>query len=417
MLPGTLIPQSTRLDMAKNPQLRFPGFTGEWEEKKLGSFLTQEIRVVPKPSGPYKGIGLRSHFKGTFQRLESDPAKIAMDELFLVNENDLIVNITFAWEGALALAKQVDSGGLVSHRFPTYTFNEEITNPRYFQYVFPTKKMKYMLDIISPGGAGRNRVLNKGDFLKIKVNLPTLPEQQKISIFLESIDVWIKSLRGQKEALESYKKEILKKIFNQGIRFKDDAGKYFPKWARISLGDMGFFYRGHSYSAQNVKDHGLLVLRSSNIQQQKLVIDQDLQFVDKDCNEQIVLRKHDIAICMANGSKNLVGKAGEYLGDCAGKVTVGAFCSIYRSNIGLSKYLFQTVQYKKYLHILLAGTNISNFKNSDLSNLEFSFPTSPNEQDKITAFLMSIDNLIESKKQQVHQAEEWKRGLMQRLFV
>ena len=78
---------------------------------------------------------------------------------------------------------------------------------------------------------------------------------------------------------------------------------------------------------------------------------------------------------MANGSKNLVGKSGVfYKNDEFKDVTVGAFCSIYRSKINLSRYLFQTDKYKKYLSILFSGTNINNLKNSDLEKLKFRLP-------------------------------------------
>ena len=147
------------------PSLRFPGFENEWQETKLGDFLIPELREVDKPSDQYKAIGIRSHFKGTFQKLNSDPKKNVMDKLYVVNENDFIVNITFAWEGALAIARKDDHGGFVSHRFPTYIFNKTVSSHDYFKYIFPTQKMKYVLTNISPGGAGRNRVLNKKDFL------------------------------------------------------------------------------------------------------------------------------------------------------------------------------------------------------------------------------------------------------------
>ena len=177
------------------------------------------------------------------------------------------------------------------------------------------------------------------------------------------------------------------------------------------------FFRKHSYNRNNVKKKGLLVLRSSNIQNQRLIINKDLQFVNKDCDEKIILKKDDIVICMANGSKKLVGKSGTYLGDYSGKVTVGAFCSIYRSKIRLAKYFFQTIKYKKYLHISLEGTNIKNLKNYDLEKVKFNIPSSKTEIQKINAVLMTIDKIIQSKQNQIKKANKWKEGLLQRLLV
>ncbi|MBK9013966.1 MAG: restriction endonuclease subunit S [Saprospiraceae bacterium] len=127
-------------------QLRFKGEKGEefpaWEEKRLGDFLIPTFRAIDKPNGLYLAIGIRSHCKGTFQKLEADPEKNAMDTLYEVKENDLIVNITFAWEGAIAMVKKEDDGGLVSHRFPTYTFNRGVVIGEFFQYVYPQKRFR-----------------------------------------------------------------------------------------------------------------------------------------------------------------------------------------------------------------------------------------------------------------------------------
>jgi type I restriction enzyme S subunit len=191
---------------------------------------------------------------------------------------------------------------------------------------------------------------------------------------------------------------------------------FSAKWRPLKLGELGFFYRGHTYSANNVRDNGLLVLRSSNIQGQKLVTDRNLQFVNRDCSDKITLKKHDVAICMANGSKHLVGKAGEYLGNYHGKLTVGAFCSIFRSKIRLSRYLFQTIEYRKYLHIMLAGTNISNLKNSELESLKFHFPILEVEQQKIAGFLGVVDDKISGLQSKKELLEKYKKGVMQKIF-
>jgi restriction modification system DNA specificity domain protein len=158
------------------------------------------------------------------------------------------------------------------------------------------------------------------------------------------------------------------------------------------------------------------VLRSSNIQGGQLILDQDLQFVDKAIGKQQNLRKGDIVICMANGSKKLVGKTAIYKGQYSGSITVGAFCSIFRSNNTLAEYLLQTHQYKKYLNMLLAGTNINNLKSSDLEKLKFILPSNEEEQQKIAAFLIAVDKRVALLERKVQQLEAYKRGVMQQLF-
>ncbi len=186
---------------------------GDWEEKKISDFLILTLREINKPLDNYLAIGIRSHCKGTFQKPDSDPTKIAMDKLYVVKTNDLIVNITFAWEGAIAIVKKEDEGGLVSHRFPTYTFNEEITTPKYFKYIMTQKKFVYRLGLISPGGAGRNKVMSKKDFIKLKLMLPLLEEQEKIASFLSSIDKKINETTQQLKKMQIFKKALLQQMF------------------------------------------------------------------------------------------------------------------------------------------------------------------------------------------------------------
>jgi type I restriction enzyme, S subunit len=198
-----------KIRLKESQSVDFP----EWEETPLSKFLVPTPREVKTPSGPYLAIGVRSHFKGTFQKRNSDPTKIEMETLFTVRPGDLIVNITFAWEGALAIAKAYDDGGLVSHRFPTYTFNEKFTGSEFFQYIYSTARFKHLLKLISPGGAGRNRVLNKKDFLRLKVLLPSVPEQTEIIRFLKALDLSVESVNAQLEKTKQFKKGLLQQMF------------------------------------------------------------------------------------------------------------------------------------------------------------------------------------------------------------
>ena len=106
----------------------------DWQEVCFGNILHNEIRKVAKPQTAYWRLGIRSHAKGTFREFVEDPTTVNMDELYSVQTNDLVVNITFAWEHAIAIVKEEDSGLLVSHRFPTYAFNEN-ASAGFYKYI------------------------------------------------------------------------------------------------------------------------------------------------------------------------------------------------------------------------------------------------------------------------------------------
>ncbi len=149
------------------PKIRFPGFEEPWEQCKLGELVTQVIREIDKPNEPYWKMSVRSHAKGTFRQFVDEPQKVAMDKLYVVHEDDLVVNITFAWEHAIAVASNEDTGMLVSHRFPMYRADGK-SDIKFLKYLVSQEYFRRKMDLISPGGAGRNRVLSKSEFLKLK---------------------------------------------------------------------------------------------------------------------------------------------------------------------------------------------------------------------------------------------------------
>ncbi len=189
-----------------------------WTKIQLIKCLIPTSYPVNKPSEPYNALGIRSHCKGTLVRHIEDPTKIAMDTLYEVKENELILNITFAWEGAITLLSKKDEGKVVSHRFPTYKFNKEYAIPDYFKHLIKTKWFVFQLGSLSPGGAGRNRVLNKTDFLKLKVLLPSVEEQIKIADLLNSIDDTIELLKLELNHLKEQKRGLMQLLLTGIVR-------------------------------------------------------------------------------------------------------------------------------------------------------------------------------------------------------
>ena len=193
------------------PRLRFDGFSGEWEDKYLGELVTQVVREVPKPDKAYKRLSIRSHAKGTFHQVVEEPEKVAMDKLYVVHENDLIVNITFAWEHAIAVAGREDNGLLVSHRFPTFEINKADIN--FIRILVSQEEFRKKMELISPGGAGRNRVLSKGDFVKISLVAPSINEQTAVGSFFRSLDDQIIVYQDKLNGLKKLKTAYLQKMF------------------------------------------------------------------------------------------------------------------------------------------------------------------------------------------------------------
>ncbi|MBC8389834.1 MAG: restriction endonuclease subunit S [Actinobacteria bacterium] len=222
-----------------------------WYCLEMKDFLKFTPREVKKPKDRYLSLGIRSHCKGTFIREVENPYNVMMESLYIVKKDDLIVNITFAWEGAVALIKEADEGAFVSHRFPTYTFDRNIVIPEYFKYLIPSKRFIYELGIISPGGAGRNRVLNRKDFMHLQFVMPPIEEQKKIADILLTWDRTIETVTTLINKKTLLKKGLMQKLLTKGIghtKFRKTLLGEIPlEWKVKRLNELGNLKGGSGF--------------------------------------------------------------------------------------------------------------------------------------------------------------------------
>jgi type I restriction enzyme S subunit len=191
---------------------------------QLGSLLTPEKMAAVTPDGPFRALGVRSHGKGTFSRIDSLAAVEEFGKtVYRVEPNLFIVNIVFAWEGAAAITSEADSGCLVLHRFPTFRINDQLLDIEYFRHVIRTKPFRQLLALASPGGAGRNKTLNRDDLLKFKIHVPPLSEQGEIAETLNSLDRRISLLDDHTSRLARQRDALATQLLTGRLRVKPDA--------------------------------------------------------------------------------------------------------------------------------------------------------------------------------------------------
>ena len=161
--------------------------TFTWEQRKFGEIVEKYEDPIETPTEGYTRLGIRSHAKGTFHSYVEKGKELETAKMFRVAADKFIVNITFGWEHAVAITDENDAGKLVSHRFPQYSFNTGM-NPKFFRYLILDENFKHHLELSSPGGAGRNRVLKLSDMLQYKMNFPSEAEQKKIAAYFDDLD-------------------------------------------------------------------------------------------------------------------------------------------------------------------------------------------------------------------------------------
>ncbi|MEY2447125.1 MAG: type restriction enzyme subunit [Acidimicrobiaceae bacterium] len=136
----------------------------------------------------YREIGIRSHGRGIFHKPLKTGTDLGAKRIFAIEPGDIVLNIVFAWEGAVALAGSAERGMCGSHRFPTYRPIGEECDARYIVEYLRSDLGLRILGDASPGSAGRNRTLNQSALLDAEILLPTVVEQRRTIDLLAAID-------------------------------------------------------------------------------------------------------------------------------------------------------------------------------------------------------------------------------------
>ncbi|WP_437373736.1 restriction endonuclease subunit S [Maribacter litoralis] len=196
------------------------------------------------------------------------------------------------------------------------------------------------------------------------------------------------------------------------FRFPEFENK--DDWENKKLSKLGNLVNGLTYSPKDVREKGLLVLRSSNVQKGQIDLN-DCVFVRPDIKGANISSPGDILICVRNGSKALIGKNALIPGDLP-LSTHGAFMTVFRAAIPSFVFqLFQTETYRNQVKADL-GATINSINGKNLLKYEFIVPKNPNEQLKIAEFLSCLDDVIVAETEKLDHLRDHKKGLLQKLF-
>lgn len=196
----------------KFPEIRFAGNQEEWKLLSLRNIVTSYTDYLPTPTDGYTRLGIRSHMKGTFYDYVAPSKKLGEKRLQRVKRDNLIVNIVFAWEHAIAVTTEEDEGKLVSHRFPQFSFNEGMY-PMFFRYALSDPRFRHHLFLASPSGAGRNKTLRIDEMMDYQLRVPEYEEQKKIAGCLETVDHLIGLYEMELEKIRNVKSACLQGMF------------------------------------------------------------------------------------------------------------------------------------------------------------------------------------------------------------
>ena len=406
------------------PKLRFPGFTEPWEQRKLVDVAKTFIGLVTTMTENYRDSGTllirNSDIKeGQFVFSENP---IHLDEEF-ADKNETrklqigdVVTVHTGDIGTSAVIEEKEAGAIGFATINTRT-DKRILNPYFLSTYFNTEKHKCYASSVSTGDGRSN--YNIKDFNKLILSIPTLDEQERISVLINNINAIITLHQRKLEHLKLKKKSLLQKLFPK-------EGEVYPElrfpgftdpWEQRKLGDLadGVFGGGTPKTSIDTYWNGSIPwIQSSNLMDDKIE-----NFINDKSITNLAIKESATKLIPAN-SIAIVTRVG------VGKVALirekfatsqdflSFYCRHEHNPLFMAYQIFRLMKVKSRL---LQGTSIKGITKSEVLESEVLIPKGAEEEIKIADFLSSCDTLITLHQRKLEHLQLLKKALLQQLFV
>ena len=399
------------------PKLRFKEFEGDWSTNKI-----EEISIVTSGGTPSRNVS--DYWNGDIPWVTT-----SLVDFNVINEaEEFITQVGLDNSSAklfpkdtilMAMYGQGITRGKVAILGIDATTNQacaaiKLKNGFETKFIFQNLMNRYeeIRDLSNEGG---QKNLSAGIIKEILISFPEKEEQTKIASFLSNVDEKISQLTQKHELLSQYKQGMMQKLFSQQIRFKADDGSEFGEWKTKKLEDIFSFSRGEPFSKTDISENGefLCIHYGELFTKYKEVItniSSKTSLLAKNLGE-----IGDILMPSSDVTPDGLAKA-----SClnVSNVFLGGDINILRPQIPCSSEFFSyLINFEKQKVLLcVTGTTVKHVYNKDLKKIGYIYPCLE-EQTKIANFLSAIDQKIEGVAQQIEQAKQWKKGLLQQMFV
>ena len=356
------------------PKLRFKEFNQEWK-----NIVLEEVAQVERGKFSARPRNDPKYFNGNIPFVQT--GDISNSDIFIekysqtLNELGLTVSKLFPPNTILiTIATNIGDSAITKFSIACpdsivgILVRENLSNVYFLKNILDLKKKT--LDSQATQNAQKN--INLQVLKPLEISIPTLDEQTKIANFLTAVDEKISQLNEQHQLMIQYKKGVMQKIFNQEIRFKDDNGEEFGEWEEKKLGKLCCITTG----------------------------------------------KLDANAMVENGKYRFYTCAKEFYHiDNFAFDSEALLISGNGANVGYIHYYNGKFNAYQRTYVLEKWTeNIIYMVLSVLTEMPILLPCL-NEQAKIADFITKLECKIENLSSQLKLAKEWKKGLLQQMFV
>ena len=400
------------------PALRFSEFGGSWSSFTLFELssdgFSNGVFNDPKNVGyGYKLINVKDMYEGDeievsnltlldLPQKEFEKNKVAYGDVFFTRSSLVKEGIAHS-NVFLNVDQDVTYDGPLIKMSP----NQAVVKPMFLGYALKTNSARRQL--IAGGKTTTMTTIGQKDIASVKILIGSLEEQQKIAAFLSSVDTKIEQLNQKKSLLKQYKKGMMQKLFSQEIRFKDEQGKEYPDWEKKQLSCIATKV-SDSYNPVNSEEKFKCIELESLSSESGQVLKTLNASEQKSIKTKFV--KGDV----------LFGKLRPYLkkyyraqfnGVCTSEIWV------LRPKSVPSKFLYYVVQSLPFNRManVQSGSKMPRSDWKIVSQSVFTIPFSHQEQQKFANYLSAIDKKIELVMKQIAQAQIFKKGLLQKMFI
>ena len=392
------------------PKLRFKEFDENWKEVTLKNCITSidsgwspQCESYPANSSEWGVLKTTSvdwsGFNSSFNK--KLPLELTPRKEIEVKPLDILVTRAGPTErvGVVSVVPHsVRSKLMISDKLIRLKSNEE-NNPLFLGISLSSVKCQNQLQSKTSGLAKSQTNISQKILGEVLLKLPSKEEQTKIASFLSAVDEKISQLTKKHELLSQYKQGMMQKLFSQQIRFKADDGSEFGEWEGKELHQIFQIKAGGDIEKSSVSE-----VRTSEFSYPI--------FANSDKNKGFYgwankFKYKEAVTVTGRGNLGIAVARNEPFYPI---VRLLVLLPLVKQNL---KFFEEQIN---LLDIVSESTGVPQLTAPQLSKYKVNVP-SLEEQTKIANFLSSIDQKIEVVAQQIEQAKQWKKGLLQNMFI
>lgn len=422
------------------PVIRFPEFTENWQETKFKNhFEFKNTNSLSRDKLNYESGSVKNIHYGDIHTKFNTHFDIEKEELPFINEDVDISRVdkeNYVLEGDIVMADASEDYADIGKSIEvTKTNNEKIlaglhtflarqtdktVAKGFFGHILTTYNARIELMTIAQGTKVLG--LSKGRVENINLYIPKPSEQEKISNSLTTVDNRIALLKEKKDTLLNFKKGVMQKIFNKEIRFKDDSGNDFKDWNEKKLGVVGNTINGLTGKTKEDFGSGKPFIQYTQIFNSSKVNTNDFGLVNIGKNDnQTKVQFGDILFTTSSETPHEVGMSSVLLEEID-ELYLNSFSFGFRPNNlkelvpSFAQYLFRSNNVRRNIIKLAQGSTRYNMSKLSFMKQTILLPEE-DEQIKIASYLSVLDDKIEGIQQKIDASVDFKKSLLQKMFV